>query len=66
MTSYRTPFAALAAMIARAFNTHPDREKSVHWVTLFPATARAAIQRPGHRQPDGGASLGRRRPLDRD
>lgn len=65
MTGYRTPFAALAAMITKAFTTHRDREKAVHWVTLFPATARATIQRSGHRQRNDAASLGRR-PLDRD
>jgi hypothetical protein len=65
MTAYLTPFAALAAMITKAFTTHRNREKSVHWVTLFPTTARATIQRSGHRQRDDTASLGRRR-VDRD
>lgn len=61
MTGYLTPFAALAAMITKAFTTHRNREKSVHWVTLFPATARATIERSGYRQSDKAASLGRRR-----
>jgi hypothetical protein len=65
MTGYLTPFAALAAMITKAFTNHRNREQSVHWVTLFPATARATTQRSGHRQPDDGESLGRRR-VDRD
>ncbi|HEY2376152.1 MAG TPA: hypothetical protein VGH98_09280 [Gemmatimonadaceae bacterium] len=65
MIGYLTPFAALAAMITKAFTTRRNREKSVHWVTLFPATARATIQRSGHPQRDDAASLGRRR-VDRD
>jgi hypothetical protein len=60
MPAYRTPFAALAAMITKAFTTHRNREKSVHWVTLFPATARTT-QRSGHQQRDDAASLGGRR-----
>lgn len=65
MAGYRTPFAALAAMIAKAFTTHRDREESVHWVKLFPATARATTQLSGHGRRDDAASLGGRR-IDRD
>jgi hypothetical protein len=61
MPGSRTPFAALAAMITKAFTTPRNREKSVHWVTLFPATARTTTQRSGHQQRDDAASLGGRR-----
>lgn len=67
MRGYLTPFAALAAMIAKAFTTHRDREESVHWVKLFPAPApaRATLQRPAPRQRDEPEPLGRGR-VDRD
>jgi len=65
MPGYRTPIAALVARIAKAFTIHRDREESVHWVKLFPASARATLQRSGHQQRDDAASLGPRR-IDRD
>lgn len=61
MPGYLTPFAALAAMIAKAFTTHRNREESVHWIRLVSAPARATIQRSGNRQRDNATSLGRRR-----
>ena len=65
MRGYLTPFAALAAMIAKAFTTHRDREESVHWVKLFPAPARATLQRSAPRPRDEPEPLGRGR-VDRD
>lgn len=65
MTGHRRLFAALAAIFRKAFTTHRNREESIHWITLFPATARATIQRPGHRQGEDAAPL-RQRPVDRN
>ena len=58
MSTYLTPFAALAALITRAFTRH--REKPTHWVTLFPAAARPTTRGSGHRQCDDAAPLGGR------
>lgn len=63
MTRYLTPFAALAALIAKAFTS--DRQKSAHLVALFPATARTRIQRSTLLQRHDAAPLRRRR-IDRD
>ena len=51
MTGYLTRFAALRALIAKVF-TSRNTERSTHMVELFPATARAAIKRPGSGQRD--------------
>jgi hypothetical protein len=65
MAAKRTPFAALAAMIAKLFAGRRNRAKSVHWITLFPATARASTPRSGHPQREDVQSLGSNR-IERD
>jgi hypothetical protein len=65
MTGYLTPFAALAALIAKAFTSTRNRQNSAHLVELFPATARTTIQRSPSLQRDEGAPS-RRRSIDRD
>jgi hypothetical protein len=65
MTGYLTPFAALAALIAKAFTSSRNTRKSAHLVALFPATARAPIKRPRVSQ-RGEAEPSRRIPVDRD
>jgi hypothetical protein len=54
MTGYLTPFAALAALIAKAFTTNRNTRKSTHLVALFPGTARATIKRSPLLQRDEG------------
>jgi hypothetical protein len=65
MTGYLTPFAALAALIAKVFTTQRSTRKTPHLVALFPATARTTIQRSRLLQRDGAAPSRRSR-VDRD
>lgn len=65
MTGYLTPFAALAALIAKAFTNYRNTRKSAHLVALFPATARATIKRSRLQQPGEAEPLCRSR-VDRD
>ena len=65
MTGYLTPFAALAALIAKAFTNNRNTRKSAHLVALFPANARATIKRSRLLQRDEGEPS-RRSFVDRD
>ena len=65
MTGYLTPFAALAALIAKLFTTNRNTRHSAHLVALFPASARATINRSRSLQRDEGEPSRRSR-VDRD
>jgi hypothetical protein len=65
MTGYLTPFAALAALIAKAFTSRRNRQKSAHLVALFPATARTTIRGSSLLRRDEGVPSRRSR-VDRD
>jgi hypothetical protein len=65
MTGYFTPFAALAALIAKAFASYRNTRKPAPLLALFPPTARTRIQRSRPSQRDEGAPSRRNR-VDRD
>jgi len=64
MTGYLTPFAALKALIARAFTNTRSTQRSTQMVELFPA-AHATIKRSNGSQ-HGESDPSLRRRVDRD